>query len=265
MNELMSQVSGVVRDRAVILTSAVLGGFLCALCALVTSNIARGYGADGTTAVAMGYVYSYVGRSGYILPFVLGVLVATQMFRHRTVARLVLYSSSRLRMYVNQTLSGLAVGFAAASATVLGSVAVIALVLVLMGEPTALDGTTYWWMALRTVAVFGLWTLIGLGLGMLMRHQLAAIVTVFVFALLVEPTVTALCNESERLQRIGQFLPGGANWSAVWPVDASAGNTSQMVQAGLSWQGGLLVLAGYALVLLVAGYLVSIRRRDITA
>lgn len=265
MNELMSQMSGVARDRAVVLTSVVLGGFLCALCALVTSNIARGYGQDGTAAVALGYVYSYVGRSGYILPFVLGVLVATQMFRHRTVARLVFYSTSRLRMYLNQAASGLAVGLVAAVVTVLGSVSVIAAVLAGMGEPTALEGAKYWWMALRTVGVFALWTLIGLGLGMLMRHQLAAIVTVFVFALLVEPTVTALCNESESLQRIGQFLPGGANWSAVWPVDKTAGNTSQMVQAGLSWQGGLLVLAVYAAVLLVAGYLVSIRRRDITS
>ncbi|WP_127841582.1 hypothetical protein [Actinomyces wuliandei] len=265
MNEFLSQLGGVARDRAIILTSLVIGAFLWVLVGLVTSNVARGYGADQTAAVAIGYVYSYVGRSGYVLPFLVGVLVSTQMFRHRTVARLVFYGSSRLRMYVNQAVAGLWVSLVVAVVTVFGAVAIIAGVLTLVGEDTALGEATYWLMSLRTVAVFLLWTLIGVGLGMLVRNQVAAIATVFVFAILVEPTVTAMCNESESLQQVGQFLPGGANWSAVWPTDLAAGNTSEMVQAGLSWAGGLGVLTLYAATLLVVGYLAGLRHRDITA
>ncbi|QPL05563.1 MULTISPECIES: hypothetical protein [Actinomyces] len=265
MNEFRSQLGGVVRDRAVLLTSALIGVFLWGLCALITANVARGYGAGQTTDVAMGYLYSYVGRSGYLLPFLIGVLVATQMFRHHTVARLVFYGSSRLRMYTNQAGSGLVVALIVAAVVVLGGVAAIAGVLTAIGEETALDDGTYWLMSLRTIAVFALWALIGFGLGMLVRNQVAAVVIVFVFAMLIEPTVTAICNESERMQRIGQYLPGGANWSAVWPVEAGSTNTSEMVQAGLSWQGGLGVLAAYAAVLLMAGYAVSLRKRDITA
>lgn len=265
MNEFLSQLGGVVRDRAVILTSAIIGLFLWVLCALITSTVVRGYGAGRTTDVAMGYVYSFIGRSGYILPFLIGVLVATQMFRHHTVARLVFYGSSRLRTYVGQASAGLCVALVVGVVVVFGAVAIIAGVLAVIGEDTALGEPTYWMMSLRTVAVFALWALIGVGLGMLVRNQVAAIATVFVFALLIEPTLTALFNESEAMGTVGRYLPGGANWSAVWPVDPAANNTSEMVQAGLSWAGGLGVLAAYAAVLLVLGYLVSLRRRDISA
>ena len=81
MNEFLSQLGGVVRDRAVVLTSVLIGACLWGMCALITSNIARGYGPGQMADVARGYVYSYVGRSGYLLPFLVGVLVATQMFR----------------------------------------------------------------------------------------------------------------------------------------------------------------------------------------
>ncbi|RAX19254.1 hypothetical protein DRB06_14180 [Actinomyces sp. Z5] len=265
MSEFLSQLGGVSRDRAVILTSVIIGLFLWVLVGLVTFNIARGY-SDGQIAdVAFGYVYSYVGRSGYILPFLIGVLVATQMFRHHTVARLVFYSSSRLRMYLNQAAAGLGISLIVAVVTVFGAVAIIAGVFGLVGADAALGEATYWLMSLRTVAAFALWALIGVGLGMLLRNQVAAVATVFIFAILIEPTVTAMCNESESLQNVGQYLPGGANWSAVWPVDPIAGNTSEMVQAGLSWVGGLAVLAVYGAVMLVCGYIVSLRRRDIAA
>lgn len=264
MNEFRSQLAGVLHDRAVVLTSALIGVVLWALCALITVNLARGYADEQMTEVARGYIYSYAGRSGYLLPFLIGVLVTTQMFRHHTVARLVFYGSSRLRTYVNQVASGAVVVLLVAVLTALGGIGVIAGILAANGVDAALGTPVYWLMSLRTVAVFILWALIGAGLGMLVRNQVAAVVTVFAFAILIEPTVTAMCNESESLQQVGQFLPGGANWSAVWPVEAGA-NTSEMVQAGLSWQGGLAVLLGYAVVLLLAGYLVSLRRRDITA
>lgn len=265
MNEFLSQLGGVVRDRAVALTSVLIGACLWGMCALITSNIARGYGPGQMADVARGYVYSYVGRSGYLLPFLVGVLVATQMFRYHTVARTVFYGSSRLRTYVNQAVCGGIVALVIAVVTVFGAVAVIAGVLTATGEDTALVGAVYWLMSLRAVVVLVLWALIGVGLGMLVRNQVAAVATVFVFAVLVEPTVTAMCNESESLQSVGQFLPGGANWSAVWPVEPGLTSTPQTVQAGLSWQGGLAVLLGYAVVLLVGGYVVSLRRRDMTA
>lgn len=264
MNEFRSQFDGVLRDRAVVVASALIGAALWGLCALIAFNLARGYANGQMQEVARGYIYSYVGRSGYVLPFLVGVLVTTQMFRHRTVARLVFYGSSRWRTYVNQVASGAVVVLLVAVVVVLGAVGVIAGVLTANGAGTALDTAVYWLMGLRTVAVFVLWALIGAGLGMLVRNQVAAVVTVFVFAILIEPTVTAVCNESESLQRIGQFLPGGANWSAVWPMDSGAANASEMVQAGLSWQGGLAVLMCYAVALLVSGYFVSLRRRDIT-
>ena len=107
-----------------------------------------------------------------------------------------------------------------------------------------------------------LWVLVGIGVGALVRNQVAAVVIVLAFTQFVEPLLRAGAALVDGLSGFTRVLPGSASdalvGSSVFSVFSAAGQADPLEW----WQGGL-VLAAYAVVFLVAGYLVS-WRRDVT-
>ena len=83
------------------------------------------------------------------------------------------------------------------------------------------------------------------------------IVGVLVFTQFLEPVARTAASLVEGLSDLTQFLPGAASDTLV---GASIFSLGMPVGDGLQWWGGGLVLLGYAVVLLVLGYLVSWRR-----
>ena len=108
-------------------------------------------------------------------------------------------------------------------------------------------------VALAVLAV-GLWTLFGIGVGTLIRNQVAAILIAVAVTFLVEPLATYLLASLD--------LDAAVKWL---PTNASAALTSP--GGGfldyLDWWAGGLVLLGYAVVLGGLGILLSVRR-DVT-
>jgi ABC-2 type transport system permease protein len=98
------------------------------------------------------------------------------------------------------------------------------------------------------VAIFGL---IGVGLGALVREQVATVVGLLVYLFIAEPIVTR--------------IPALSSWTIYLP-GAAANALTQVAQANQDFlpplQGGL-VLAAYGLILATAGTVLTIRR-DIT-
>jgi ABC-2 type transport system permease protein len=100
----------------------------------------------------------------------------------------------------------------------------------------------------------GLWTLVGLGIGTLIRNQVGALLVAVVVAFLVEPLVSVGLHAAD-LDGVGQFLPSRAS-SAMTSPPTAYGEL-------LPWWAGGLVLAGYALVFAALGVWLSVRR-DVT-
>ena len=101
------------------------------------------------------------------------------------------------------------------------------------------------------IADVAIFALVGVGLGALLRNQVAAVVTLLIYRFVAEPIVTG--------------IPALGEWTSYLLGSASAALTqvSLTTQDYLEpWKGGLL-LAGYGLVFALAGSLFAMRR-DIT-
>jgi len=189
--------------------------------------------------------------SGAATPFVavLAAIGLTGEFRHRTVSATFLATPVRSRALIAKLVTYFLVG-AAYAVICIGVTTAIAVPwlpakhigIVAEGKVGTLLGVV------AAVAVFGL---IGVGLGALLRDQIATVVALLVYLFSVEPIVTRI----PALHGWTKFLPGSAEDSLVGVVQSNFDLLPQ-------WQGGVLLVA-YGLVLAAAGSMLTMRR-DIT-
>ncbi|MDR2895130.1 MAG: ABC transporter permease [Propionibacteriaceae bacterium] len=211
-------------------------------------------------------VYGIGVASGYVFPVIVGAIGVTAEYRHHTIVPTFLAQPRRLVVMGAKAIAalpmGLAIGVAGTAACLIGG----GLGFAITGVPTGLDQASTWRNAGLSVLAFTVWTLVGVGLGLLIISQVGVIVFALAFTQLVEPILRLGMSmmSSPVLNQLAQYLPGAAS-------DSLAGGTSlyQMITVSATtvsgvpplgvWQGGL-VLLGYAVVLGVIGYLVRIRR-----
>lgn len=203
------------------------------------------------TAAGQKTLFAVAAGGANTLIAVLGAIGLTSEFRHKTATATFLNTPHRGRVVLAKliTYAGLGVGYAIACLAVVTAIAVpwltaknIDISLMDNGIPTTMAAV---------VADIAIFALVGVGLGALLRNQVATVVGLLIYRFVAEPIVTG--------------IPALADWTVYLPGSASAALT----QVSLSnqdyldpWQGGLL-LAGYGLALALAGTLLSIRR-DIT-
>jgi ABC-2 type transport system permease protein len=179
----------------------------------------------------------------------LGILGMTGEFRHQTVTQTFLVSPDRGRVVAAKLVAYPLAGIALALATLAVTAAVAAGWLAAKGiTPSLLDARLgrVVGVALLGAALCGL---VGVGVAALVRNQVAALVGVAVWVLVVEGLLLSLLNAPS----LGKWLPSAAAQAAL----GSPGG------AQLSRLGGTLLLAGYALALALAGTRLVVRR-DIT-
>jgi hypothetical protein len=178
----------------------------------------------------------------------LGILGMTGEFRHQTVTQTFLVTPDRGRVVaaklVAYPLAGIALtlgilAFTAAVAT--GWLAAKEI------TPSLLDARLGR-VLLGAVLAAGLCGLVGVGVAALVRNQVAALVGVAVWVLLIEGLLMSLLN---------------APSLARWLPSAAAAALTNPGGAGLSRLAGALLLAGYALALALVGTRLVVRR-DIT-
>ncbi len=201
-------------------------------------------------------VYTLAVALGYIFPAILGALTVTAEFRHRTITPTLL-AQPRRSLVLGAKLAvvlpyALAVSVAGVVGTLLGGASALAI----MGEPTFLADAAMWRTIAMSVVALALWSLVGVGFGSVLTNQVAAIVVLLVFTQFVEPLLRILLAQFAVTETASKFLPGAAG-------EAIAGS-SLYVSSGLAdllpaWQG-VLVLLGYAVVLVVVGRLTTFRR-----
>jgi hypothetical protein len=105
-----------------------------------------------------------------------------------------------------------------------------------------------WLMVLGLVV----WSILGLGVGTLLKNQIAAILVVVGFTFIAEPLIQAGLNALGWFS-VSKFLPGQASMAMVR-------TTGEHLQ---SWWGGTLTLLAYSAVAAALGTFSTIRR-DVT-
>jgi hypothetical protein len=182
----------------------------------------------------------------------LGILGMAGEFRHQTVTQTFLVTPHRGRVVaaklVAYPLAGIALtltilAFTAAVAT--GWLAAKGITPSLVGA----IGVALGHVLLGAVLAAGLCALVGVGIGALVRNQVAALVGTLVWVLIIEGLLMSLVNAPS----LGKWLPSAAAAAAI----TSPGG------AHLSRLAGTLLLAAYALALAAAGTRLVVRR-DIT-
>ncbi|GAA5196192.1 ABC transporter permease [Microbacterium jejuense] len=205
-------------------------------------------------------LYSTATAVGYVFPLLMGTLMVTAEFRHKTLTPTFLATPRRGRVLVAKLAVGVALGVLLGVVGVLASVGVSAAILAGFGVDTQLTSPDMWAMLGRMLLAYVLWALIGIGVGALVRNQVGAIVGVLVFTQFLEPIGRAAAAFVDGLSDVTRFLPGAASdalvGSSVFTIAATGTGTSD----GLEWWAGALVLFGYAIVFVVLGHLVSWRR-----
>ena len=199
-------------------------------------------------------VYTAGLSVGYLLMLCIGVLQIGAEYRHKTITSTFLAEPKRARAMLAKVAALLVIAATYGALSLVGSVSVGALVLDLRGEdpfPSA--------EVLRTIAlsllVLGLWSLIGLGLGILIPNQVAALMIGVGIAWIVEPLAGLAIKAFDfGRENIAPLLPTEATNAIINTVQSSPDDVR------LSWWAAALALAGWATLLAGPGIWRTIRQ-----
>ncbi|WP_084038251.1 ABC transporter permease [Demequina sp. NBRC 110053] len=201
-------------------------------------------------------IYGLPVSFGYVFPVILGALMVTSEFRHRTIDTTLLLEPSRLKVIAAKTLAVVPFAVVYAVTAMVVGVGVGAGLLALAGDPTMLDATG----VQRSIAMGALalvvWAIVGVGFGCAITNQVIVIVALLCWTQLVEPILRVAFAFVEPLQGVAKFLPGAAG-------DAMVGGSFYTATGGgdlLAPWAGMAVLLGYAVVAALIGWLVTFRR-----
>jgi len=189
-------------------------------------------------------VYTSGMGVGYLLLLTIGVLMIGAEYRHKTITSTFLATPKRLQAMLAKVVALLVIGALYGLISIVSSVGVGATVLKLAGHDPFPSSEVFSTMAL-SLLVLGLWGLIGLGVGILIKNQVAALLIGIGVAWIVEPVAGLLLGFWDfGAEHIVKYLPSQATSAVVNSVTQGG----QQV-ARLEWWAGALVLAAYAAVL----------------
>lgn len=223
---------------------AVLFGFL------LTSDQAGTGGPGGiptgTDEQIVGSVYTGGLGVGYLLTLTIGVMQIGSEYRHKTITSTFLAVPQRTKVMGAKIAALLGLGVVYGLISLAGSVSVGALVLNSQGVDP-FPSSQIWRTLALGLLVLGLWALIGLGAGILIPNQVAALLISVGVAWIVEPLAGfALTFWEWGAQNVAPYLPTAATNAMVNAVQGSPD------EVRLEWWGGAMVLTLYAA--LLAGF-----------
>lgn len=247
-------VLGVILVGYVGFTASALG---FALGGSATGAFGTGQGPSLPPEDLAGLLYSSATSVGYVFPLLIGTLIVTSEFRHKTLTPTFLATPRRGVVLGAKLLVGVFLGLLYGVVGIVAAVGPSSAFLATFGLETALTSPDTWAMLGRMLLAYVLWVLIGIGVGALVRNQVGAIVGVLVFTQFIEPIVRTAAAFIDGLSDAVRFLPGAASDSLV---GASIFTVAAPTGSSLEWWAAGLVLLAYAAVLLALGYLTTWRR-----
>jgi len=190
-----------------------------------------------------------------ILAMAVGIVAIGSEYRYGTLASSYLATPSRARMVLGKAgallIFGMIYGITSLAA---GMLVAVPFVLANNGS-FLLDQPETWRSIILGVCSIALWTLIGMGIGILIKNMVVALVVGIILGFLVEPIVS-LVLFLKRWDQLLNLMPSGA-------TNAMLEITSPVLFAGQNpmpwWIAGLIV-AAWCLLPALAGMLSAVRR-----
>ena len=185
-----------------------------------------------------------IGSLAALFAALAGALVVTSEYRFGTIRPTIVFNPRRWQVVAAKLGASMLAGLVFAVVGLALSFGIGRLLLSSRGIPSALDGGDVAQLLLGALAASALWGAIGVGLAAIVRNQIAAVVGLLAWSLLVENLLFGL------VPKVGRFTPGRAS-------DALMGMTNDHL---LSGPAGAAVLVAWAAVLAVAGIVLTARR-----
>lgn len=202
-------------------------------------------------------VYTVSVSIGYVFPVIVGALVVTAEYRHKTLTPSLLADPSRDRLVAAKLVTGLGTGLVFGLLGTVVSTAAGAGLLALLHKPTGLDAGSTWRTLALSVVALGVWAVVGVALGTVITNQVAAIVVLVAFTQFLEPILRTVLALTSWGKNIGKFLPGSAGEAITGGSFYTASGLGQLLS---HWWAGLIVLLGYAVAFAVVGRFTTLRR-----
>jgi ABC-2 type transport system permease protein len=223
-------------------------GFLAAIVLLTLGVVAaNSANVDLRTKEDLEEALSGAGIAAALL-LVLGIVATTGEHRHGTITSSLLASPDRRRLVGAKTIAYLLTGALLGVAAVLATFAVAVPWLAARDAPLdLLDAGDYLGLFAEGVAVSALSGAIGVGIGAIVRNQVAAVVGTLIYLFVLEPVIGVISSD------VAAYTIGGSQ-SAL---------TAAPVEDALDPFAAGLVLAAWALALGLAGAELE-ERRDVT-
>jgi hypothetical protein len=187
----------------------------------------------------------------YVFALLLGVLIITVEFRHKTVTTSFLTTPHRTRFVGGKVLIAVITGAALGVIVLAGTLLIGGITLSAKGGSFSSLVHQLGAVAPGLILVYALMAVLGVGVGSLLTNQVAAIIVCLGWFLILENIIGGIWNGTVK------WLPSGA---AAAASNVSSGRND----VGLFnwWQGSLLILV-YGLVFAALGSIL-LARRDIT-
>ena len=193
-----------------------------------------------------------------ILAMVVGIVAIGSEYRYGTVASSYLATPRRVRMLLGKAGALLIFGVIYGITSVAAGIAVAIPFVLASNGSLLLDQPEIWRSIILGVCSIALWTMIGMGIGILIKNMLVALVVGVLLGFLVEPIISVVFFLN-RWDQLLNLMPSGA-------TNAMLEITSPVLFAARHptpwWLAGM-ILATWCLLPAIAGMLSAVRR-DVT-
>lgn len=203
----------------------------------------------GTPEQIANSVYTGGLQLAYLLTLTIGVMQVGSEYRHKTITSTFLGTPKRSTVMGAKVIALMVIGAIYGLVYLIGSVIAGAVTLHLRGHDPFPTSGVFRSLALALL-VLGLWSLIGLGAGILIPNQVAALLISIGVAWIVEPLAGLLLGLwTWGRDHVVEYLPTAATQAVVNQATRGGPNAAPT----LEWWAAALVLVAYAAVLAGVG------------
>lgn len=225
-------------NKAILGLTTATGGFVAwAVATLVTNQV---------QTVSEVFVFSTVLTG--VIAAVAGILLFSSEAQHGTLAGVLTAQPARWVIVAAKTMMATAFGFVLGAAGMAAGVGGAVVGGLELGDASAMAATTLW-----ALLFTGLSALLGLGVGMIVRHSSAAISALLVWGLVVENLLTLFLSE-----QVSRFLPFVAGNNLLGIVGEGA--FAESAATALTRAQDALVFGGYTAAAVLIGTVLLYRR-----
>lgn len=228
-------------------------GTVAPILVLNSESRGMGMGFSGTnTPEGINAVFANAA-GGYLFALIMGILIMTNEFRHGTAVGTFLVTPKRSTVLVAKIIAASIAGLVVQVFSYLFAVT-SGLIALNFFEPHAPVTNELLWKVFRACVLSGLVLgIVGVGLGALVKNQVAAVTGAVIWTLIVEGLVVAF------VESVGKYLPAGAITGLV-DLDFGNNDFNFAIDNYLSPGPATLVLLGYAALFSIVALRTTLRR-----